>query len=75
MIPEVRLQRYRTVANAQSVDVAKLYRWNSQVALAIFDDLGVLEVAMRSAMANELLSTFGSKWFNNPSFLMMALGI
>jgi hypothetical protein len=66
MIPEVRLQRYRTVANAQSVDVAKLYRWNSQVALAIFDDLGVLEVAMRSAMANELLSTFGSKWFNNP---------
>ncbi|MBI3429268.1 MAG: Abi family protein [Actinobacteria bacterium] len=65
-IPELRLQRYRAVANAQSVDIAKLYRWNSQVALAIFDDLGVVEVAMRSAMAKELLSTFGSKWFNNP---------
>lgn len=36
------------------------------MALAIFDDLGVLEVAMRSAMAKELLSTFGPKWFNNP---------
>ena len=65
-IPEVRLHRYRVIANAQSVDVAKLYRWNSQVALAIFDDLGVLEVAMRSAMAKELLATFGSKWFNHP---------
>ena len=36
------------------------------MALAIFEDLGVLEVAMRSAMAKELLSTFGSKWFEHP---------
>lgn len=65
-IPEVRLRRYRTCASAQNVDVEKLYRWNSQVALTIFDDLGALEIAMRSAMSNELLSTFGPKWFENP---------
>lgn len=65
-VPEPRLRRYKTLADAQHVDLATFYRWSSQVALVIWDDLSVIEVAMRGAMAHELQSTFGFKWFENP---------
>lgn len=66
-IPEARIRPYRQLADVHGIDVALLYRWNSQVTLAMFDDLSVLEVSMRSAMARELHCTFGSNWFRNPA--------
>lgn len=46
-----------------------LYRWANAVALAVLDDIGILEVAMRSAMARELEATHGIDWFRRRDLL------
>jgi hypothetical protein len=46
-----------------------LYRWSSDVALAVFDDIGTVEVAMRSAMAQRLSAVYGLDWYNQDSLL------
>ena len=66
-IPEARIHPYKLLADSHKIDVTLLYRWNSRVTLALFDDLSVLEVSMRSAMARELNAVFGSNWFDNPT--------
>lgn len=51
------------------VDGMDLYRWAGTVALAVFDDLGHVEVAMRSAMARELAARYGLRWYEDKSIL------
>jgi hypothetical protein len=46
-----------------------LYRWAGAVALAVFDDLATLEVAMRSAMARELSASHGIEWYRRTDLL------
>ncbi|QAY59986.1 CAAX protease [Microbacterium protaetiae] len=46
-----------------------LYRWASRIALATFDDLSTLEVAMRSAMARELAAAHGLYWYRRTDLL------
>ena len=64
-VPEARLHPFQSCAAEERVGVAKLYRWNSEVSLALFDDISVIEVSMRSAMARELQSAYGDEWFRN----------
>lgn len=47
----------------------RLYRWAGSVALATFDDLGVLEVAMRSAIGRELARVYGYEWHRREDIL------
>lgn len=51
------------------MDGITLYRWAGSVALAVFDDLATLEVAMRSAMARELAREYGLEWFQRTDLL------
>lgn len=66
-VPAARLRPYQTFATSNGVDVGDLYRWNNQLSLALFDDIGVVEVAMRSAMAKQLAHEFGHDWYRNPA--------
>lgn len=68
-IPAARLAPYERACAGTKVDAVDLYRWASSVALAVFDDLGVVEVAMRSAMARELETAYGSQWFRRTDLL------
>ncbi|RKR75204.1 Abi family protein [Frondihabitans australicus] len=59
-IPAARLAPY---VHAQPTNPIGLYRWATGVSLAVFDDIGCVEVALRSAMARELAGAFGDAWF------------
>lgn len=69
VVPAPRLHRYRAACAGTSTDPIDLYRWSGSVALAVFDDLGTVEIAMRSAMAHELSAEFGSRWFERADLL------
>lgn len=68
-VPPERLNRYQILADAHSVDVYSFYRWNQSICLSLFDDISAVEVAMRSAMARELVAVFGINWFEDESIL------
>jgi len=68
-IPAARIARYDAACAGTSVDAMELYRWANSVALAVFDDLSTLEVAMRSAMARELASAYGVTWYRRQDLL------
>lgn len=68
-IPAPRLAPYETACAGTSVDPIILYRWAGSVALAAFDDLGHVEVAMRSAMGRELAAAHGLQWFQRTDLL------
>ena len=62
-IPAPRMAPYEKACAGTSVAPIDLYRWAGAVALAVFDDLSSLEVAMRSAMGRELAVAYGLTWF------------
>ncbi|GAA2245124.1 Abi family protein [Herbiconiux moechotypicola] len=68
-IPPVRFARYRLACDRTEVEPIALYRWAASVALAVFDDLATVEIAMRSAMARELASEFGLEWYRRTDIL------
>lgn len=68
-IPVARLAPYEAACVGTGVDAIDLYRWASSVALAMFDDLATLEVAMRSAMARELEAAHGIQWYQRTDLL------
>lgn len=68
-IPPARLAPYERACQGFDVDPMVLYRWASDVALAVFDDVGTLEVAMRSAMAQRLADIYGLRWWQDESLL------
>lgn len=68
-IPAPRMAPYERACVGTSVAPIDLYRWSNAVALAMFDDLSTLEVAMRSKMAQELVVTYGSEWYRNNELL------
>lgn len=68
-IPSPRMARYSAACAGTSVDPIDLYRWAGGVALAMFDDLGHLEIAMRSAMAHELSALYGLQWHTRTDLL------
>ncbi|MGP5397770.1 hypothetical protein [Arthrobacter rhombi] len=60
---------YEAACTGTDVDAIDLYRWAGKVALATFEDLATLEVAMRSAMANELAAAYGIEWYQRADLL------
>lgn len=69
-IPPARMARYDHVCRHDvDVDGLELYRWATSVALAVFDDLGHVEVALRSAMASELAARYGLRWYADRQIL------
>lgn len=63
LIPSARLARYTTTAGPLTQDIETFYVWCERLALALFADIGRLEVVMRSAMARELTQAFGPEWY------------
>lgn len=63
VVPAPRLARYHAAAHGDQQAVRQLYRWAQELSLSLFADIGTLEVAMRSAMARELCTAYGNKWY------------
>lgn len=68
-VPAARIEPYRVACHGTDVSPIHLYRWAAEVGLAVFDDLAVLEVAMRSAMARELAAAHGIRWYRRADLL------
>ncbi|WP_146236373.1 hypothetical protein [Curtobacterium sp. MCBD17_023] len=68
-VPAPRLAPYEMACHGTDADPIELYRWAASVGLAMFDDLGTLEVAMRSAMARELATAHGLRWYSRTDIL------
>jgi len=64
-----RLNPYEILAMKEAVSVLDIYIWNQKVSLALFGDIGNVEVVMRSAIAREMVSEFGIDWFTNEDVL------
>ena len=69
VIPAPRMRPYVDACAGTPTDPVTLYRWNAQLSLALFDDLGTVEVAMRSAMADSLSHKYGLHWYRNTALL------
>lgn len=69
VIPAPRMKPYVDACAGTPTDPVTLYRWNAQLSLALFDDLGTVEVAMRSAMADSLSHKYGLHWYRNTALL------
>lgn len=65
MIPAARLAPYLREASVQHADAIDLYRWNSALSLALFDDVGNVEVVMRTQMSHHLSADHGDDWFRS----------
>ncbi|MDO8189150.1 hypothetical protein Q5424_10325 [Conexibacter sp. JD483] len=65
VVPEPRLRPYRQVAGADAQRLEGFYLWCQSLASSLFNDIAALEVAMRSAMARELCSAFGTSWYES----------
>ncbi|ANP74830.1 hypothetical protein [Cryobacterium arcticum] len=68
-IPSPRMAPYVRACAGTLVEPIDLYRWAGAVALAVFDDLASLEVAMRSAMGRELAAVHGLAWYQRVDLL------
>lgn len=66
LVPRARLAPYIAVAGDDPRDLEAFYLWCQELALALFADIGRLEVVMRSAMARELSRAFGPEWYAHP---------
>lgn len=64
-VPARRLALYRNVVGTDSAALEAFYIWSQEVSFSLFRDIGALEVAMRSAMARELVSEFGIDWYSS----------
>lgn len=65
-----RLASYRLVTGGNRLQALDLYKWNSEIAAALFKDLGHLEVFLRNALDDQLTlwhATSGPSghWFEN----------
>ena len=63
VIPAARLAPYLRGATVQHADAIKLYRWNSVLSLALFDDVSNVEFVMRTQMSHHLSGDHGADWF------------
>jgi len=46
-------------------DVAlDLYRWNNALSSMLFDDIAVVEVALRNSIHEQLVNSFGATWYS-----------
>jgi hypothetical protein len=62
---DARLAPYVRATDGTDRQVEEFYRWNTRLALALFDDIGVVEVALRNVMSSELRKAFGAGWFDD----------
>lgn len=63
IVPEPRLARYRDAVGGRSESLADFYLWCGRLSLAVFADIATIEVALRSAIARELVAEYGVQWY------------
>jgi hypothetical protein len=66
LVPAARLARFHAIVGQDPGTVDGFYRWAQNLSLALFADIAILEVVMRSAMAGELSQTYGRTWYMRP---------
>lgn len=68
-IPPARIARYDATCANTGTDPMDLYLWSGSVALAVFRDLSHVEVSMRSRMAEQLVTRYGTDWYRRTDIL------
>ena len=63
-----RLAHYRVVAGGQDADALALYEWNIELAAALQDPLGIVEVAVRHAIDTQL-SAWAQQHVSDPDWI------
>lgn len=63
-----RLAHYRVVAGGQDADALALYEWNIELASALQDPLGIVEVAVRHAIDTQL-SAWAQQHVSDPDWI------
>lgn len=63
LVPARRLAPYRRIGGTDAEALEAFYIWSQEVSLSLFRDIAALGVALRSAMARELVSAFGIDWY------------
>lgn len=63
IVPEPRLARYRDAVDGNDDALHGFYLWCQRLSLALFADIATLEVALRSAIARELVAEYGVQWY------------
>lgn len=69
MVPPRRLEPYQAACLGTDTDPLELYLWSGKVARAAFEDLGHIEVALRSAIAQRLSERYGIDWYMQRNIL------
>jgi hypothetical protein len=68
-IPTERINPYKRLSDSTGVGVLELYLWNLKLSLALFEDIQFVEVALRSAIAREMVYAYGLDWHKNEAIL------
>lgn len=64
-VATARLKPYVDSTDGSRRQIEALYRWNTRLSLGLFDDIGIVEVALRNVMASELRASHGNRWFDD----------
>lgn len=64
-VGSARLHPYVRCTDGSDRQVEQLYRWNTRLSLGLFDDIGVVEVALRNAISSQLKASHGNRWFDD----------
>lgn len=64
-ITPTRFGTFRQAAGGDQDLARDLYAWDRRLATAFLHDLGMLEVALRNAMHEQLAARFGEEWYRN----------
>jgi len=59
-----RFTKYLSEASGDRELALDLYRWNGETSSALFEDIGVVEVALRNSMHEQLTAAFGTTWYS-----------
>lgn len=69
VLPAPRLIRYEEACIDTDVDPVELYEWSARVASATFEDIGYVEVVLRSAIAEQMCAKYGIDWYTRTDIL------
>jgi len=59
-----RFTKYLAEASGDTDPALDLYRWNGETSSALFEDIGVVEVALRNSIHEQLTLAFGAAWYS-----------
>jgi hypothetical protein len=69
VMPESRLVRYAAACAGTGINPLSLHEWNAELSMAVFRDIAIVEIILRSRMADRLGAHFGPLWMFDEELL------